>query len=457
MHDPERFNARSRLLTRQFAAALAAVAFVALAVRVLAVEIVDPRVGEVSDASAYHLIANNLADGRGYIRPFDLELLGTVHATAEYPPLFTAVLAVPAKLGLNTVHSQRLFMTLVGTATVVLIGLLGRRLAGDTAGLIAAGLAAIYPMLWQSDAALMSETLFAFLVIAMLGLAYRAIRAPSLVSFAVLGGVAGLATLTRSEGAILALVMIPPLAWRARDLLPRRRLAIGGAALAALFVVMMPWMIRNAVVFHRFIPVSNNVGALSGANCELTYYGPGLGSWRSTFGGDPAVAGLCFTGFDVEQADFDEGEVARAHFAQGTDYARAHLGRLAFPVVPARLGRTWGVFRVGQQIDLATFEGRTKTWETAGTWMYWFLLPLAVTGTVLLARRRVPIWPLVSTAVAVSITTVLTYGNQRFRLTAEPAIVLAAAIALDAGQRRLARGQPGGTVRDAAQRGEPTS
>ena len=89
--------------------------------------------------------------------------------------------------------------------------------------------------------------------------------------------------------------------------------------------------------------------------------------------------------------------------------------------------------------------------------MYWFLLPLAVTGTVLLARRRVPIWPLVSTAVAVSITTVLTYGNQRFRLTAEPAIVLAAAIALDAGQRRLARGQPGGTVRDAAQRGEPTS
>ena len=43
---------------------------------------------------------------------------------------------------------------LVGTVTVVLVGLLARRVAGERAGLIAAAVAAVYPLLWLADGSL---------------------------------------------------------------------------------------------------------------------------------------------------------------------------------------------------------------------------------------------------------------------------------------------------------------
>jgi hypothetical protein len=47
-------------------------------------------------------------------------------------------------------------------------------------------------------------------------------------------------------------------------------------------------------------------------------------------------------------------------------------------------------------------------------------------------RRRGRVWPLLSTAVVVSVTTALTYGQQRFRNVAGPAIVVLAAVTLAA-------------------------
>jgi hypothetical protein len=40
------------------------------------------------------------------------------------------------------------------------------------------------------------------------------------------------------------------------------------------------------------------------------------------------------------------------------------------------------------------------------------------------------VWPLLSTVALVSLTTVLTYGNQRFRIAAEPALLVLAATGL---------------------------
>jgi hypothetical protein len=56
---------------------------------------------------------------------------------------------------------------------------------------------------------------------------------------------------------------------------------------------------------------------------------------------------------------------------------------------------------------------------------------LAIAGGVVLGRRRpAHLWPLLATVVAVSATTMITYGNQRFRAGAEPAVVALAAVAL---------------------------
>ncbi|MBV8949620.1 MAG: hypothetical protein JOZ99_02000, partial [Actinobacteria bacterium] len=121
-----------------FAIGLGIAAVLALVVREVFISTVDPHVPPIGDASAYHLLANNLAAGRGYIRPFDLLVIHKIHTTAEYPPLFPAVLSVVSWFGAKSVHAQRLSMGVLGTATVVVIGLLGRRVAGAAVGLTAA-------------------------------------------------------------------------------------------------------------------------------------------------------------------------------------------------------------------------------------------------------------------------------------------------------------------------------
>jgi hypothetical protein len=68
---------------RAFLIAIPAIGVVALAVRVVFVVVVDPKLPDPGDATDYHLLANNLADGRGYIRPFDFGILHVSRPTAE--------------------------------------------------------------------------------------------------------------------------------------------------------------------------------------------------------------------------------------------------------------------------------------------------------------------------------------------------------------------------------------
>jgi hypothetical protein len=434
----------TRIRNRSFLVALLAIALAALVVRVVFVVVVDPKLPDPGDAIAYHLLANNLADGHGYIRPFDFRILHVARPTAEYPPLFPALLAVPSFLGATSVDAQRLFLCFVGTGTVVLVGFLGRRVGGALVGVIAAAIAAVYPMLFLSEAVLMAESVYVLLVTAALLLAYRAAEAPNPLHFAALGLVIGLAALTRAEGLFFAVVLVIPLAISLRSLATKRRVVLAAVAIGISVLVVVPWTIRNAVRLHAFVPISNNIGtAVDGANCDLTYSGSQIGLWRETFSqfGDSArrrpQAQACFEGFDIRRRDFEEANVSSSHRGDGITYAREHLSRAPL-VVAVRELRTWGLYAPRQQIDFESLEGRPKRWQAVGTVMYWVLLPLAVVGAVLLLRRRARVWPLLSTAVVVVLTTALTYGQQRFRIADEPSLIVLAAVSVAAvaGHRR---------------------
>ncbi|HUF32499.1 MAG TPA: glycosyltransferase family 39 protein [Acidimicrobiales bacterium] len=402
--------------SRRFALGLLVIVVVALGVRVAFTLLVDPQVPEVSDAAAYHMLGENLAEGRGFIRPFDRTILGEIRPTAEYPPLLPAVLALAHLVGIASVDGQQLVLCVVGTATVAVIGLLGRRVGGDLVGLVAAGVAAVYPMLFQSDAILMPETPFALLVATTLLFAHRAAERRGLDDIALVGVTAGLAALTRAEGLLLVLFLVIPLSARVADLSWRRRATLCLVGLVAAALVVVPWTVRNAVRFDgALVPVSNNMGtALDGANCDRTYHGSQTGLWLYD----------CFGGFDLSEQD--EAEAAAFHRDRGLRYVADNLGRLP-TVLAIRQGRTWGLYDVGQQVTVESFEGRDRRWQEVGTRTYWLLVPFAVGGIIVLRRRRALMWPMLSTVVLVVVTTTVTYGNQRFRVAAEPAIVVLAA------------------------------
>jgi 4-amino-4-deoxy-L-arabinose transferase-like glycosyltransferase len=392
----------------------------ALVIRVLYTLLAAQDIPVIGDALTYHLLGENIADGKGFERAphpqlAPLEGWEPGVPTAEHPPLFPLLIGLITKLGATGYLAQKLLLCAVGTATVAFVGLAGREAGGPTTGLVAAALAAAYPFLWVADGSLMSETLYGVLLAAALWLALRFARRPSLGLAAGLGALVGLAALTRGEALLLAPLLLLPLAVRAGAAW-RSRLTLAAVALGAFALVLAPWTIRNLTVFEEPVLISTNGNAVFvGSNCDAVYHGAFTGLWNfDCYGSAPAG---------------DESEQAVAYRERGFDYARDHAGRL--PVVMAiRFLRVWDFYRPVQQTTYETLEGRSETAGRIGLAFYYPLLLLAAAGAVILRRRRAPLWPLLAFPVMVSITAVLIYGVTRFRFAAEPALCVLAAVAL---------------------------
>jgi hypothetical protein len=108
------------------------------------------------DTFAFHHGANALAKGRGFGSP---GFLLKPRQTAMHPPGYLLALALPSRLGLDSVLDHQIWSLILGCLTVATIGFIGRMLAGPRAGLVAAAIAAVYPNLWLFDGELLSETL----------------------------------------------------------------------------------------------------------------------------------------------------------------------------------------------------------------------------------------------------------------------------------------------------------
>lgn len=425
---------------RRFFAILAAILVVAAGVRVAFI-LAEARHDErVYDAAYYELQARVIVDGRGWVDPFS-DLEGQEHRAgeaADHPPLtvlaFIPVVAVTDALGIDDESSQlmlRFEMAAFGLLVVLLIGLLGREIGGDVVGLVAAGIAAVYPYLWVNDGLLMSETFAAAAVVGALLLTVRLARReqPGLLEPLALGLVCGVAALARAELLLLAPLLGLPLLATFRAVPPGRRWAIVGCVAAGTAVVVAPWVGFNLARFDEPTLISTNDGiALRGSNCDPVYSGGAIGLT------------------DLErciprrQPPGDQSVVSRRYRQDAIDYIRdGHEGRFLV-VEAARIGRNWGLWRPGDMLGWNESEGRPR-WVTAtGMVFYYPLLALAVGGVVVLRRRRVRQWPLLMPAVVVTAGTIFSYGQTRFRVPAEPSIVVLAAVALVALFTRLRAG-----------------
>ncbi|MCB1015817.1 MAG: hypothetical protein KDB10_11960, partial [Acidimicrobiales bacterium] len=103
---------------------------------------------------------------------------------AHHPPLYSVYLAVPSVLGFTSPLAHRVFSCLAGAGMVALVGVVARRLAGgpgrgDRAGLLAAGLAALSPLLWVNEGMILSEPLYGVAIATVLLAAYRVYDDPT--------------------------------------------------------------------------------------------------------------------------------------------------------------------------------------------------------------------------------------------------------------------------------------
>jgi Dolichyl-phosphate-mannose-protein mannosyltransferase len=386
-----------------------------------------------NDAANFHQLADGLADGAGYVRPYERAVLETSVETAEYPPLFPAVLSVASRFGLDTFAAHQGVAAAVAACCVPLVGLLGRRAAGEAVGLVAAGAAAVHPMLFQTGAALMSEALYLPLVVAVLLVTLRAREARRWTWWALAGVLAGAAALTRGEGLVLgAVVAVVALADHRRRAGGSARQAItaAGAVVAGLLIVVVPWSVERSLATDAPVVVSANQSTvLAGANCDATYGGGFRGWWAFN----------CFA--DALRPGATEGVRYGGLTTTALDHARDHVTELP-GVAAVRVLRVWGLYDTATQVDWESTEGRLAGVQWAGWALTLLSAALAVPGTIALRRRGGP-WVLLLAPVAMATATAaVTYGNQRFRIAAEPALlVLAATGAVAMARSRTGRGE----------------
>ena len=376
------------------------------------------------DAFYYHAQAQLNLDGHWFVDPVVFLVKHPVAAmipSAQHPPLFTLLLTAADVVRLQSTGAQLALICLLGTATVALTGLVVKDLVTPRAGVIAAVIAALYPGFWVFDGEIMSEALVMLLAALTILAANRCFRRFTTGRMVVLGLLTGLCALTRAELVLLIpLVAVPTVLWQ-RSLAFPRRIALCGLVVAVAVAPMLPWFARNIAVFHHPVYLSDQLpDTLAAANNFRTYSGPLTASW--------CYICLLSAPFPTRDDETDRGIYWQKKAEQ---YIKAHKVR-ALEVAVDRVGLEWGLYAPLRVADQNFIEG----WPTpvSDAWLFWYypLMALAVGGAVILRRRRRPIYPLMAMFIVATVTAALTYGNERFRCEAEVAMVVLAAVSLDA-------------------------
>jgi len=246
---------------------LAVILLVALALRLL-VWWLAPHTEWLGDEREYYSAAAILADGRGFAF-FDQSIW-------LRPPLYIIGIATLLRLFGQSMTPVWIVQIGLSLATVALVYLLSRfwhdrRVVARIATLCCA----LYLPFAVYSRLLLSETVFTFLIVLAFVALTRHARGGGWLPLLVAGGAFGGAILTRGI-ALPFLAAIPvwalalregcrPISWRGT--VARSALIIGVALL-----IIAPWTARNALVYHRLIPVDTTggynfwLGALQGQN-----------------------------------------------------------------------------------------------------------------------------------------------------------------------------------------------
>ena len=227
--------------------ALAVIVVVGLALRVdSALEPLDVRPG--TDSAVYASVAEQLYEHQRFALPG----AASPYDWSPGAPLFYA--AVYYATGGVHPGAVRLVVALLGALTIVLVYLIGRRLAGPLAGLAGAALFAIYPVTIFFTGKLMSEPLATLtLAGAVLSFFWAGDRGRLWAAWALPGLLLGLTAFARPEYLAFILVFAVIALFRG-GLVPAIVLTLAFA------LPIVPWTLHVSSAEGRFVPISTGGG-----------------------------------------------------------------------------------------------------------------------------------------------------------------------------------------------------
>ncbi len=416
----------------------------ALGVRVWEVERTSPYT-PINDGQSYLTLGAQVANHGDYVTRHSpgSGAGGSIGPTAYFPPAYPYFLAGVDLIDGHTagagrsVHDARLATAALGAVTVGVLGLVALEAFGPATALVAMLIAAVYPPLVELAGTPYSENLLIPLELAAVWAGLRAGRARNPIPLLALAGVfSGLATLTHQNAIVILLPLIAcalGCARRSPADYPRRRVhssALRTLAFALVPVVcaaltIAPWTIRNAIVMHRFIPVTDENGITlageynpsSAANHQIPY------RWKF-YGKVPAYSSIAH-----DTRHLTEPALSSRLVTAALDYIGRH------PAAPAEAA----YHNLRRLLEL---EG-TTAWRISGAaiglseasmrisvYAFWVVAVLALVGLLTRRARRAPLWLwAVPVLLALSVI-VVNAETPRFRAPIDPYVIMLAACAL---------------------------
>ncbi|MBU2494903.1 MAG: glycosyltransferase family 39 protein [Candidatus Omnitrophica bacterium] len=293
--------------------------FSALLLRLLFVIILPLDAG---DSPEYDNYALRLLSGLGF------------STNLNRPPLYPSFLAGIYFFFGHSFPAVRIIQALLDSVTCLFAFFIGKRVFGDKKPALLGGLlTAVSPSLIASTSYILTETLTAFLLTAAVLLLLKAQAESKKEGWLLSGVVLGLATLTRPVTILFPFFLLTGFLFfsprKARNVFLVIVFCLGMA------LPILPWTIRNALVFHRFIPVS--VG--SGFNLWVGSYLPWNGdyNWKDLSDSEELVKGL------------PQIEADRKFFAEGVKNIKQRPAAYALLCVK-KIGRFWLQVPGGKQV-----------------------------------------------------------------------------------------------------------
>ncbi len=402
--------------TRRFLLLLAATA---LAARLAVAFGIPESATDYPDARQYRQVARNIVEGRGVV----IDEGRRAQREPGYPSFLAAHVAIFGDVELPVRVSQ----SVVGTASVLLLAMLGAALGFPRAGLLAAAAAALYPFLLYYTATLLRETPYVFLLLLHLLLVARGRtdRSPLLAAAAGIAG--GLAALTHA-GHLPFLIWLfpfwlllpagaPPaeapanapssMSTSFNGKIPGRAWTWYALHLIIALGVVTPWMFRNAEVAGRWTMTLRTgealyeafgPGATGGAHHDRIAFPEGWMSWPEAER-DDRLRAMAWTAV--------RNDPARAVRLAGTKFLRF------WNVIPNDPGHRTPLLAA---VSLLTF-GPVLAGALAAAWRL---------------RRRAPgeVLFLAALPLYTTLLHMIFIGSIRYRLPVEPALILLAAVGL---------------------------
>ena len=374
-----------------------AVVLAALCTRLAFVAIMPHRI-LWPDGLEYEAVAKSLLAHQGYglqtLRP------------PGYPTLIAAVYALSG----GSLLALRVVEALLGTLSVALVGAIGARAFGPVAGLIAAGIMAVHPVMAFLPSTQYSENTVVLFVTLAMGAVFAAFTRGAWWRWAIAGALFGLAALVRPTTAFLLPGLALGLAL-ALGATHRPRVVPGLVAALGFVLVVAPWVVRCHEVHGRWFFVASGGGRQFwvGNNPRATAETSAPTQWNAA---------------ERESLAAQPDDLARErwHYREGWRFVRAEPRRAAWLYV-RELGNLFSFWP-------ETFS-RQVAIGAAGRWAQGAASLALFAGVVLsFARLRESrlLWPMLGAVVSFALLSAVFFTVMRYRMVIEPLLLWMAGV-----------------------------